>query len=141
MPQDCKLTSADFVDATAVLVPMLAAVSESNVRHVQRFVREGCSLNVRSMTGLSPLMLAVQLGNMDCVALLWQGGADAASGVHVADEVGSAAMRALVRALAREDFDTSSFAVACGELGQEARQAVECLFGGGPRQAEGMAAD
>lgn len=67
---------------------LIKAISNGNVKHVQRLVDSGVNVNVTTVTGKTPLMLAAYTGYPDMVQTLIKGGAN----IYARDREGNTAV-------------------------------------------------
>lgn len=67
---------------------LIKAISSGNVQHVQRLIQAGVNVNVATLSGKTPLMLAAFTGYADIVQLLINAGAE----IHARDREGDTAM-------------------------------------------------
>lgn len=67
---------------------LIKAISSGNVKNVQRLIQSGVNVNVTTLSGKTPLMLAAFTGYADIVQLLISAGAI----VHARDRDGNTAM-------------------------------------------------
>lgn len=67
---------------------LIKAITAGNVRNVQRLIQSGVNLNVTTISGKTPLMLAAFTGYADIVQLLIDGGAN----IHARDREGNTAL-------------------------------------------------
>lgn len=67
---------------------LIKAISSGNVQHVQRLIQSGVNVNVATLSGKTPLMLAAFTGYADIVQLLINAGAE----IHARDSDGNTAM-------------------------------------------------
>jgi len=104
-----RAVAATFRDP---LDPVCVTVHENEVANLQCLIAARAELNVRDVTGRTPLMLASQWGLTDCCVLLLRGGADvevAAPEGHRATELAAdAGTRALLEALTGQNCDAEA---------------------------------
>lgn len=67
---------------------LIKAISSGNVQHVQRLIQSGVNVNVATLSGKTPLMLAAFTGYADIVQLLINAGAE----IDARDRDGNTAM-------------------------------------------------